>query len=524
MSDSEVRPEPLRVPVVDVPTRSSLVGATRQPQPAVQIRASVVLQRAVRIVSDYPEAMPSPAPPPPDHEQASHPRPPSVMPPSQPPAEKTASTPPPPPMESHAANGAGPHDSTLNEAYGDAGHLNHSYESMEVEQNDEPLELVDEMPVPAADDTIDEEELDAASIEMSLPPPPPAQVSSARRPALSNDVEITVSYDDGDDDDRSSGEFEELDVEAAMRNVGRDNTRTSPPPPPLGRLSSPTEPPDLQTLTRTARVAEARPSKPRAHPWWEVFFDDDYLRTVRPPTHQQIARQCDFLAKRLGLKPGATVLDVGCGLGLQAVELASRGYLSVGLDLSLAMLSRASEEAQARGTKINFLHADMREMNFEGNFDAVMCIGTSLGYFDDDTNKKVIERLFRALKPNGVLLLDVVNRDHVIRTQPNLIWFEGEGCVCMEESEFNFFTSRLHVKRTVILESGKQRENEYSLRLYSLHELGQLLHQFGFRVIEVSGREALPGVFFGQESPNMMVVAERRSNADNTGKYPTLAD
>lgn len=531
MSGSEPRPEPLRVPVVDVATRNSLVAPTPPPPaPGHAMQTAVVVQRPVRIVSDHPPAPASPLPPAPAARSSAPP------PGSSTPTVKTASVPPPPPVDPQPAFA-----SALEEAIAQApidpvpeaalpveglsngvsNEQDHGYASMEVEPLDQ-LELTDDLP--GLDDTVpDEEELDAASIEVSVPPPAPA--AAFRRSTPSNDVEITVSYDEEEDEGRPSGEFEELDLEAeSLRNSAKDGARTPPPPPPYGRLSSLAEPPDLQTLTRSARVAEARPSKPRAHPWWEVFFDDDYLRTVRPPTHQQIARQCDFIAKRLGLKPGATILDVGCGLGLQAVELASRGYLSVGLDLSLAMLSRASEEAQARGMKINFLHADMRDMNFEGNFDAVMCIGTSLGYFDDETNKRVIERLFRALKPNGVLLLDVVNRDHVIRTQPNLIWFEGDGCVCMEESEFNFFTSRLHVKRTVILESGKQRENEYSLRLYSLHELGQLLHQFGFRVIEVSGREALPGVFFGQESPNMMVVAERRATADATGKYPALVD
>jgi SAM-dependent methyltransferase len=168
-----------------------------------------------------------------------------------------------------------------------------------------------------------------------------------------------------------------------------------------------------------------------------------------------------------------------------------------------------------RSLRVNFLHSDMREMSFDGAFDAVLCLGTTLGYFDDDTNRRIVERLHRALKPGGLLLLDLVNRDHVIRSQPNLIWFEGDGCVCMEESEFNFFTSRLHVKRTVILDSGRQTENEYSLRLYSLHELGQLLNGIGFRVKDVSGRDALPGVFFGQESPSLVIVAERRLAQDS---------
>jgi hypothetical protein len=108
------------------------------------------------------------------------------------------------------------------------------------------------------------------------------------------------------------------------------------------------------------------------------------------------------------------------------------------------------------------------------------------------------------------LLLDVVNRDFVIRNQPNLVWFEGDGCVVMEESQMNYITSRLEVKRTVILDDGRQRENVYSLRTYSLHELGQILHQQRFRVVEVTGWEAHPGVFFGGDSPKLIILAERR--------------
>ncbi|HEX6239429.1 MAG TPA: methyltransferase domain-containing protein, partial [Polyangiales bacterium] len=372
-----------------------------------------------------------------------------------------------------------------------------TYASMEVEQ----LELADELSDELSDDREeDSDELDN-EIEVSMPPPAPPEALRA-----GGDEE-----EPDEDNRRPSGEFEELDVDPEERGDAAGG-RAAPPPPPR---TPGAEPPDLAALARSARVQDLRPTKPRPHAWWEVFFDDDYLRTVRPPTREQIARQCDFIERRLGLRPGATLLDVGCGLGLHVLELASRGYLGVGLDLSLPMLSRASEEAQSRSLRVNFLHSDMREMGFDGAFDGVLCMGTTLGYFDEETNRRILERMHRALKPGGVLLLDLVNRDYVIRSQPNLIWFEGDGCVCMEESEFNFFTSRLHVKRTVILDNGRQTENEYSLRMYSLHELGQLLNGIGFRVREVSGRDALPGVFFGQESPNLVIVAERRAQDGN---------
>jgi SAM-dependent methyltransferase len=312
---------------------------------------------------------------------------------------------------------------------------------------------------------------------------------------------------------RPSGEFEELEMEVMAEVRATQQARAArtagPPPPPPARASMP----DVETPSRP-RVEDLRPTRPRTQSWWETFFDDDYLRTVRPPTREQVVHQVEFIERRLGLRPGASLLDVGCGLGLQVLELNARGYVGVGLDLSLPMLTRASEEAQTRGVRVNFLHGDMREMVFEAAFDAVICMGTTFGYFDDETNRRVLERLYRALKPGGALMIDVVNRDHVLPSQPNLVWFEGEGCVCMEETEINFFTSRLHVKRTVIHDTGKQTDNEYAMRLYSLHELGQMLNAAGFRVVEVSGRDTVPGVFFGHESPNLIIVAQRRVAAE----------
>ncbi|NIR39087.1 MAG: hypothetical protein GWN07_24710, partial [Actinobacteria bacterium] len=54
--------------------------------------------------------------------------------------------------------------------------------------------------------------------------------------------------------------------------------------------------------------------KKRRKPWFEGFFSDDYLRTVRPPTPKEVAKECDFILGQLNLPRGSTILDVGCGL------------------------------------------------------------------------------------------------------------------------------------------------------------------------------------------------------------------
>lgn len=267
--------------------------------------------------------------------------------------------------------------------------------------------------------------------------------------------------------------------------------------PPVGALAPP-------PMTDTAA------NRKKTRPWWEELFNDDFIRTMAKVTDTQIGKEVNFIEESLGCEAGAMILDLACGTGRHAVELAARGYQVVGFDLSLAMLARASDEAQDRKQKINFVQGDMREMTFEETFDGVYSWNTSFGYFDEEKNSSVIARVHKALKKGGQFLLDVVNRDYIVRQAPSLAWFEGDGCICMDEMTIDFITSRMKVKRTLMMDDGRTKEIEYSIRTYALHELGKMLHDNGFRVAEVSGRTGTPGVFFGCESPRTLILAEKR--------------
>ncbi|MBP9111403.1 MAG: methyltransferase domain-containing protein [Polyangiaceae bacterium] len=263
-----------------------------------------------------------------------------------------------------------------------------------------------------------------------------------------------------------------------------------------------------QSPIAPAPVSEAQKKKTRA--WWEDFFNDEYLRATPVLPEKVFLQEVDFVEESLGVERGSTVLDLACGPGRFSVELSRRGYNVVGFDLSLAMLAKASETAQDRGQKVNFVQGDMREMTFDGVFDGVFCWNTSFGYFEDEKNQQVIARVHRALKPGGQFLLDIVNRDYVIRESPSLVWFEGDHCVCMDEMHMDWISSRVRVKRTMMFDEGRPKEIEYSFRAYSLHELGKILHDQGFKVAEVSGNLATPGVFFGSDSKRCIVLAEKR--------------
>lgn len=356
---------------------------------------------------------------------------------------------------------------------------------------------------------------------VSVPPPPPAPEASASLPEPPRDAmpalafESTPSIPPPEDEgvELSIEESGEVEVErlSSPDDVSDDEAARAaravsmpPPPPDAARNSA-----KAAAAGRATAVTVVDARRKRRY-WWEELFTEDYFRTLPTLDRDQILAEVDWIEHALGTEAGASILDLACGAGNHAAELALRRYDVTGLDLSATMLARASERASALGADVKWAQTDMTQMEFDAAFDAAYCVGTSFGMFDDDRNAEVARRLHRALKPHGTFLLQVLNRDHVIQRQPAMAWFEGDGCVCMEETSFNFITSRLNVKRTMIFDDGRQREIEYSVRLYSLHELGQVLHQAGFRILEVSGHRRTPGAFFGASSRELIILAQKR--------------
>jgi SAM-dependent methyltransferase len=370
---------------------------------------------------------------------------------------------------------------------------------------------------------------ESSRVQLRSDAPPPIDGSPAppiEAPETDIEVEpespregVDVAEELTEEDVAPDSEDRPAEGDASAGPVSEDPSRR-PPPPPRRAVSASVEPaaPQPAAAKEKTEAPVAREKKetlddaPRARqrrPWWEELFGDDFIRATKRLSEKQIQQECSFIEESLGVAAGGVVLDLGCGSGQHAVELASRGYGVVGYDLSLFQLALAADVAQEADQRLNFLQGDMREMAFEEMFDGVYCWNTTFGYFEEEKNFAVAQRVFKALRPGGMFLLDVANRDFVVAQSPSQVWYEGEGCVCMDDMSVDFITSRLRVKRSVILDDGRTRECTYSIRLYSLHELGKLLHDVGFRVTEASGHPSMPGVFFGQSSPRIVILAQR---------------
>ena len=147
-----------------------------------------------------------------------------------------------------------------------------------------------------------------------------------------------------------------------------------------------------------------------------------YARMRLDDSHKwagRTAAEVDFAVDNLRLDTGARVLDVGCGLGRHALELARRGYSVVGVDFVGRFIEAATLAAQEHGLagRVRFAQRDARTLELGEQFDAVLCLYDVIGSFPDDVdNERIVSGLGRHLKPGGRALISVLNRGLVEAT------------------------------------------------------------------------------------------------------------
>jgi len=242
--------------------------------------------------------------------------------------------------------------------------------------------------------------------------------------------------------------------------------------------------------------------------WWKEYFDEDYFK-IYGFREEQTQQEVRFIEDVLALAKGNEVLDLCCGHGWHAVELAERGYAVTGLDLSEYYLKIAEERAEQAGVRIRFIHSDMRETPFEEAFDAVINLFTSFGYFEkEEDNARALEAVSRSLKPNGKLLIDLVNREWVVKMRPWQRWCEAEGNLVLEKSfGFDVFTGRFNSKKILISDEGR-KDLAFSVRAYSYVEFSKMMEDVGLKVIGAFG--GYDRSDYGINSRRMILLAQKK--------------
>ncbi|MBU0691643.1 class I SAM-dependent methyltransferase [bacterium] len=198
----------------------------------------------------------------------------------------------------------------------------------------------------------------------------------------------------------------------------------------------------------------------------------------------------------LQMEPGMTLLDLGCGAGMQANLFAERGIEAHGIDLSPTLVKYAQDQASDRGLKTTFAAGDMRDFTVDEPYDRVTVLGMSFGFGTDEENEQTLHNIWDATKAGGKILL-TGQHPYTISAHLGPEWMELEDGFLLHRGDFDPISCRLGgpwqlvcPDGTVVLE-GENPEAD-GIRCYSVPELRKLLTDIGFTNVEFYGTWFLP--------------------------------
>lgn len=238
-----------------------------------------------------------------------------------------------------------------------------------------------------------------------------------------------------------------------------------------------------------------------------MYFYSDYLTAAHSDA------ETAAVVERLALDAPMRVLDLACGFGRIANRLALLGHRVTGVELLPGFVEIARHTAAQVGildrpgmASVSYQQGDMRQIAYQGQFERVLMLFNSFGYFSDEENFDVLRRARRALVAGGLLGFDIGSRDGVLaRFQGESTWEGADGSgVMINRFAFDPLTGRMTNHR-VVFRDGKRSDKPFSIRLYTVQEISALLRAAGFQ------SHAFYGEWDGRDltldSTSMVVVA-----------------
>ena len=246
---------------------------------------------------------------------------------------------------------------------------------------------------------------------------------------------------------------------------------------------------------RPRRQSEAEASEAHQH-WFEPIAEHLGSAYLRYSFTKGTVQEIDFVVDVLGLAAGDRVLDVGCGPGRHAHELARRGMVVHGIDISRRFVDLATTAAPPGAT---FERLDARALRFDREFDAAICL--CQGAFGlmtvEAENESVLAGIAAALKPGGRLALSAFSSYYAVKYH--------------DSATFEAATGISHERTEVRDEHGQVAEVDLWTTCFTPRELRLLFERCGLEVVEICSVE--PGAYRraapSTETPEFLAIARR---------------
>lgn len=273
---------------------------------------------------------------------------------------------------------------------------------------------------------------------------------------------------------------------------------------------------------RLLRILEERPLSyaPNDVPFWDdAQISKGMLAAHLDPEKDAATRRPDFVKRSVRWIAGLAgemeeprLLDLGCGPGIYTGLFEEAGFNVTGMDISRRSIAYAREKAAQKGSAINYIHDDYRQMDYDSHFDFITLIFCDFGVLSPDDRAKLLKKIYRALRPGGLFIVDVCSiRLYENRPEEKSWRFEASGFwsarphACFY-SFFNYEDSSF-MDRYVIAEKDDLRCYHICNHRFSKETLIAELNGAGFAAADVYSNVA--GDTFSTDSETICAVARR---------------
>lgn len=258
--------------------------------------------------------------------------------------------------------------------------------------------------------------------------------------------------------------------------------------------------------------------------WWDedyAFFGrfymegdnskEGYLAERQLSIRERTREDADGVIRLLALGGTERILDIPCGYGRHSIELAKRGFRLVGSDINSAHLSQAIAEAEAMHLAVDFRKENMTEISYFNEFDAVINMCFSFGFFEtDEDNMLVLQKFYSALKSGGKFLMhtDVnIPRIHAGKYKEHEVRSLYSGNQLKIVDQFDPVTRKLNGSWTIISPDGNEVRKDYSVRVYEKDEFIGMCLDAGFK--DCIAYSSWSGDQYSEDSEEIMFVATK---------------
>lgn len=241
--------------------------------------------------------------------------------------------------------------------------------------------------------------------------------------------------------------------------------------------------------------------------WFKHWFNSkEYLKVYKHRDEKEALELVDLVLNNISIAENGSILDLASGFGRHAILFAKRGFNVTAVDLSDILLSIAKDNAAAEGVNINFVHSDIRQFNPAFQYDLIVNLFTSIGYFEkDEENYFILRKVYDLLAENGFFVLDYFNKNFVVK---NLVAETVEEIEDGKITQNRFIEGMRIVKEITIDRKGKVNKYHESVRMFSSEELINMLQKLGFKKIKTFG-DFSGNPFELETSPRIIIIVNK---------------